>query len=77
MLEPPHRFLYCGSMARRGSPRFRDGRTFEQSFRRYLRFGRRRRRNGDQDAEDGGVPVEPNRPNTLNGGAAAELEFDD
>ena len=31
----------------------------------------------DKDAEDGGVPVEPNRPNTLSGGAAAELQFDD
>ena len=26
--------------------------------------------------EAGGVPVEPNRPNTLSGGAAAALEFD-
>ena len=24
-----------------------------------------------------GVPVDPNRPNTLSGGAAAALEFDD
>lgn len=35
----------------------------------------RRRRKG-KDSEDGGVPVEPNRPNTLSGGAAAALEFD-
>ena len=27
--------------------------------------------------EDGGVPVEPDRPNTLSGGASAALEFDD
>ena len=38
---------------------------------------RMRRRKRDEDDEDGGVPVEPNRPNTLSGGAAAELEFDD
>lgn len=25
----------------------------------------------------GGVPVEPDKPNSLSGGAAAELEFDD
>jgi hypothetical protein len=36
---------------------------------------RRRSRRGDE--EDGGVPVEPNRPNTLSGGAAAALEFDE
>lgn len=36
----------------------------------------RRRHKRDKD-DDGGVPVEPNKPNTLSGGAAAELEFDD
>jgi hypothetical protein len=35
------------------------------------------RRKRGKDSDDGGVPVEPNRPNTLSGGAAAELEFDD
>ena len=40
------------------------------------RLGRRRKRDKDED-DGGGVPVEPNRPNTLSGGAAAELEFDD
>jgi hypothetical protein len=35
-----------------------------------------RRRKG-KDPDRGGVPVEPNRPNTLTGGAAAALEFDD
>jgi hypothetical protein len=34
-----------------------------------------KRNNGEPD--QGGVPVEPNRPNTLSGGAAAALEFDD
>jgi hypothetical protein len=37
---------------------------------------RKRSRRGD-DPEDGGVPVEPDRPNTLSGGAAAALEFDE
>jgi hypothetical protein len=34
------------------------------------------RRRKDKDPDQGGVPVEPNRPNTLSGGAAAALEFD-
>jgi hypothetical protein len=34
------------------------------------------RRRKDKDPDQGGVPVEPNRPNTLSGGAAAPLEFD-
>jgi hypothetical protein len=43
----------------------------------YLRNPRKKGRSRDRDKDDGGVPVEPNRPNTLSGGAAAELEFDD
>ena len=35
------------------------------------------RRRKDKDPDRGGVPVEPNRPNTLSGGAAAALEFRD
>jgi hypothetical protein len=35
----------------------------------------RRRRGGDPD--EGGVPVEPDRPDTLSGGAAAALDFGD
>jgi hypothetical protein len=35
----------------------------------------RRGRKG-KDKDPGRVPVEPNRPNTLSGGAAAPLEFD-
>ena len=35
------------------------------------------RRRKDKDPDHGGVPVEPNRPSTLSGGAAAALEFDD
>ena len=37
----------------------------------------RRRRRRDKDLDDGGVPVEPDRPKTLDGGAAAQLDFDD
>ena len=37
-----------------------------------------KRRNKRRDGEAGdSVPVEPNRPNDLSGGAAAALEFDD
>lgn len=36
-----------------------------------------KRRRPGKTPEDGGVPVEPNRPNTLSGGAAAALEFDE
>lgn len=42
-----------------------------------LRIARWFKRGKRRDKDDGGVPVEPNRPNTLSGGAAAELEFDD
>ena len=37
---------------------------------------RKRRRRGRRDLEDGGVPVEPNKPKNLSGGAAAALEFE-
>ena len=36
-----------------------------------------RRKKGGPDLEEGGVPVEPNRPKDLSGGAAAAPEFDD
>ena len=36
----------------------------------------RRRKDKDKDSDRDGVPVEPNRPNTLSGGAEAPLEFD-
>jgi hypothetical protein len=38
---------------------------------------RRNRRGRRKDLDDGGVPVEPNRPKNLSGGAAAALEFED
>ena len=38
---------------------------------------RRNRRGRRKDLDDGGVPVEPNKPRNLSGGAAAALEFDD
>ena len=34
------------------------------------------RRRKDKDPDRGGVPVEPNRPNTLRGGAAVPLRFE-
>jgi hypothetical protein len=38
---------------------------------------KRRKRKPGKDSDRGGVPVEPDRPNTLTGGAAAELDFED
>lgn len=38
---------------------------------------KRRKPKPGKDNDRGGVPVEPNRPNTLTGGAAAELDFED
>ena len=38
---------------------------------------RRRRRRRRKDLDEGGVPVEPNKPHNLSGGAAANLEFED
>jgi hypothetical protein len=38
---------------------------------------RAKKRRGRKGEEPGGVPVEPNRPSTLSGGAAAALEFDE
>jgi hypothetical protein len=40
-------------------------------------FAKRRRRGRRKDLDDGGVPVEPNKPKNLSGGAAAALEFED
>jgi hypothetical protein len=40
-------------------------------------FLRRTRRRRGPDPDEGGVPVEPDRPSTLSGGAAAALEFDE
>jgi hypothetical protein len=42
---------------------------------RFKKPGSKRKRPEDDGGE--GVPVEPNRPNNLTGGAAAALEFDD
>lgn len=41
------------------------------------RLGLRRRDGKDEDEGGEGVPVDPTRPGTLDGGAAAALEFDD
>ena len=37
----------------------------------------RSRKKRDRDLDEGGVPVEPNKPKNLTGGAAAALEFDE
>ncbi|HYD37461.1 MAG TPA: hypothetical protein VEA60_07600 [Allosphingosinicella sp.] len=36
-----------------------------------------KKRRGKRDPDEGGVPVEPDRPKTLSGGAAAALDFED
>jgi hypothetical protein len=38
---------------------------------------KRRKRKPGKDNDRGGVPVEPDRPQNLTGGAAAELDFED
>ena len=43
----------------------------------WLDAQRKRRRRRGKDLEDGGVPVAPDKPKNLTGGAAAALEFDD
>lgn len=45
---------------------------FEEAYRRHMR-----KRRDERDPDLGGVPVEPDRPNTLIGGAEAELDFED
>jgi len=42
----------------------------------HLRGKSNRGRHKKPDLDDGGVPVDPNRPSHLSGGAAAALEFD-
>jgi hypothetical protein len=37
----------------------------------------RKRRGRGPDPDEGGVPVEPDRPSTLSGGAAAALDFEE
>ncbi|UVO49850.1 hypothetical protein M0208_04690 [Sphingomonas sp. SUN019] len=48
-------------------------------LRRLVARFKKRDRKPKRPADDGGegVPVEPNRPNNLTGGATAALEFDD
>jgi hypothetical protein len=55
------------------------GRSFTPGFDglRKFKFLRRKRRRRGPDPEDGGVPAEPDRPNTLSGGAAAALDFEE
>jgi hypothetical protein len=78
MLQPPHRFVcYMSSMPPRSYRPRRRRRSPLDGFAAYFENFRRLRRKRDRDTDDGGVPVEPNKPSTLTGGAAAELEFDD
>ena len=51
--------------------------SYDDFLRSFSWPGKRPRQGRHKDKDDGGVPVEPNKPNTLSGGAAAELEFDD
>jgi hypothetical protein len=55
------------------------GRSFTPGFDGLLRspFLRRKRSRKGPDPEEGGVPAEPDRPNTLSGGAAAALDFEE
>ena len=68
---------YIGSMPipRIPIPRFPPKYPFNAAVIAALRAAQRRRKPKDKDK--GGVPVEPDRPRNLSGGAAAELEFDD
>jgi len=57
--------------ALRGIPRPWRAAVADQILRARKRRGKRGR-----NPEDGGVPVEPDKPRGLEGGAAAALEFD-
>lgn len=46
-------------------------------WRAWVEERRFRRRRKPKPGEDGGVPVEPDKPRNLSGGAAAALEFDE
>ncbi|MGE5563435.1 MAG: hypothetical protein ACM3ZV_09000 [Bacillota bacterium] len=65
-------------MARRIQPIPDPRRQFEPGpLNRLAERLRRRRPNRPGGPETGGVPVEPEKPRGLSGGAAAALEFDD
>jgi len=64
-------------MARRSTRSRGRRRSPLDGFAAYLKNLNRPRRNREGEADDDGVPVAPNKPSTLSGGAAAELEFDD
>jgi len=48
-------------------------RAWEVRMRKFWNRGPR----GARGLDDGGIPVDPNKPLNLSGGAAAALEFDD
>jgi len=52
-------------------------RIHQVMVRRVLARLKRDRRDPFREPDAGGVPVEPDKPNTLSGGAAAPLEYDD
>ena len=65
------------------SPRERVRRLVHEAIQRALRgritlsiSNQRRPRRGRGSLDDEGVPVNPNRPNHLTGGAAAALDFE-
>lgn len=60
-------------------PRLPIGRSLPRGFTYLLLAQALRRRKGrpPREGDSGGVPVEPDRPLGLSGGAAAEPDFDD
>jgi len=75
---------YRGAMPFPGPFRAHRKHGFQHSFALHIlaliearQGGRRNRRGRRKNLDDGGVPVEPNRPRNLSGGAAAALEFED
>lgn len=62
-------------MAKRGSKLSAEDRYY-LAMAVWRKFKDRKRRRG-KDLDGGGVPVEPDSPKNLSGGAAAQLEFDE
>jgi len=58
---------------RRRTGRFEIDPRFEGPIPPFLRSRKKKR----PDLDEGGVPVEPDKPKNLSGGAAAALEFDE
>jgi len=71
-VQPMRSHVHIHDLAIRAALKRADPSGFAYSA--WLQVRRRKRRGKDKDI--GGVPVGPDRPNTLSGGAAAPLEFD-